>query len=110
MVSVRHPGSMSVRAPGRIKRVPKVERPGSGDDTRHWGPPWTLESSSYFESANRSKKSIELDLGNPANLEVARRLALRADLATSLDLDPIVSFGDESCSQVRHPISYSATP
>lgn len=32
------------------------------------------------------------------------------DLATSLDLDPIVSFGDESCSQVRHPITYSATP
>jgi formyl-CoA transferase len=32
------------------------------------------------------------------------------DLATSLDLEPIVSFGDESCSQVRHPITYSATP
>ena len=32
------------------------------------------------------------------------------DLATSLDLDPIVSFGDEACSQVRHPITYSATP
>jgi crotonobetainyl-CoA:carnitine CoA-transferase CaiB-like acyl-CoA transferase len=60
--------------------VIKVERPGSGDDTRHWGPPWTLESSSYFESANRSKKSIELDLGNPADLEIARRLALRADV------------------------------
>jgi len=32
------------------------------------------------------------------------------DLASSLDLDPIVSFGDEACSQVRHPITYSATP
>src|SRR6476660_5041537 len=60
--------------------VIKVERPGSGDDTRHWGPPWTLESSSYFESANRSKKSIELDLDKPADLEIARRLALRADV------------------------------
>ena len=66
---------------GRIKRVPKVERPGSGDDTRHWGPPWTLDSSSYFESANRSKKSIALDLDKPADLEIARRLALRADVA-----------------------------
>ncbi|MDP3207594.1 MAG: CoA transferase, partial [Rhodoglobus sp.] len=36
-------------------RVIKVERPGVGDDTRQFGPPWAGSSSSYFESANRSK-------------------------------------------------------
>ena len=41
--------------------VIKVERPRVGDDTRRWGPPWTDNSSSYFEAANRSKKSVELD-------------------------------------------------
>ena len=45
-------------------RVIKVERRGVGDDTRRWGPPWTESSSSYFESANRSKRSIELDLAD----------------------------------------------
>ncbi|GAA3836069.1 CoA transferase [Nocardioides panacisoli] len=61
-------------------RVIKVERPGTGDDTRSWGPPWTDMSSSYFECANRSKESIALDLADPADLEVARRLAERADV------------------------------
>jgi crotonobetainyl-CoA:carnitine CoA-transferase CaiB-like acyl-CoA transferase len=60
--------------------VVKVERPGVGDDTRHWGPPWTSSSSSYFESANRSKKSVELDLDDPADLELAHELAGRCDV------------------------------
>lgn len=60
--------------------VIKVERPGVGDDTRHWGPPWSVDSSSYFEAANRSKKSIELDLGDPADLAVAKELAARCDV------------------------------
>ena len=45
--------------------VIKAERPGTGDDTRQWGPPWTETSSSYFECANRSKQSVELDLDDP---------------------------------------------
>jgi crotonobetainyl-CoA:carnitine CoA-transferase CaiB-like acyl-CoA transferase len=60
--------------------VIKVERPGVGDDTRHWGPPWTQASSSYFECANRSKRSIELDLDDPDDLEVAHQLANRCDV------------------------------
>ncbi len=55
--------------------VIKVERPGVGDDTRHWGPPWTATSSSYFECANRSKQSVELDLDDPADLRLAQELA-----------------------------------
>ena len=60
--------------------VIKVERPRVGDDTRHWGPPWTDNSSSYFEAANRSKKSVELDLSDPEDLQLARELARRADV------------------------------
>jgi crotonobetainyl-CoA:carnitine CoA-transferase CaiB-like acyl-CoA transferase len=60
--------------------VVKVERPGQGDDTRHWGPPWTAGSSSYFECANRSKKSVELDLADPADQRLAAELARRADV------------------------------
>ena len=60
--------------------VVKVERPGLGDDTRRWGPPWTATSSSYFECVNRSKQSVELDLKDPRDLELARELARRADV------------------------------
>ncbi|MCR3721943.1 MULTISPECIES: CaiB/BaiF CoA transferase family protein [Prauserella salsuginis group] len=60
--------------------VIKVERPGTGDDTRQWGPPWTETASSYFECANRSKRSVELDLSDPDDLVRARELAARSDV------------------------------
>ncbi|MFC7344317.1 CaiB/BaiF CoA transferase family protein [Saccharopolyspora griseoalba] len=60
--------------------VIKVERPGSGDDTRSWGPPWTEQGSAYFESVNRSKRSINLDLGDEQDLRAARELVARADV------------------------------
>jgi crotonobetainyl-CoA:carnitine CoA-transferase CaiB-like acyl-CoA transferase len=60
--------------------VIKVERPGVGDDTRHWGPPWTEHSSSYFESVNRSKTSLALDLNDPGDRAAAVALAERADV------------------------------
>jgi crotonobetainyl-CoA:carnitine CoA-transferase CaiB-like acyl-CoA transferase len=61
-------------------RVVKVERPGSGDDTRHWGPPFSATGSTYFESVNRNKESVELDLADPDGRALARELALRADV------------------------------
>ena len=61
-------------------RVIKVERPGTGDDTRAFGPPWAGSSSAYFEAANRSKESIALDLADAGDAELARRLATRADV------------------------------
>jgi crotonobetainyl-CoA:carnitine CoA-transferase CaiB-like acyl-CoA transferase len=61
-------------------RVIKVERPGTGDDTRQWGPPWAGSSSSYFESANRSKQSIALDFGDEKDLRTAVALVDRADV------------------------------
>ncbi|WP_308290255.1 CoA transferase [Mumia sp. zg.B53] len=61
--------------------VVKVERPGVGDDTRHWGPPWTaVGTASYFESANRTKRSVTLDLRDEGDLALARRLVRRADV------------------------------
>jgi crotonobetainyl-CoA:carnitine CoA-transferase CaiB-like acyl-CoA transferase len=60
--------------------VVKVERRGVGDDTRTWGPPWTATTSSYFECANRSKQSVELDLDDPEDLALARALAGRSDV------------------------------
>lgn len=60
--------------------VIKVERPGAGDDTRAWGPPWTADSSAYFACANRGKRSVELDLSDPQDLVLAKELAARADV------------------------------
>lgn len=61
-------------------RVVKVERPGAGDETRGWGPPWAGSSSSYFEAANRSKQSIALDFADDGDRALARRLVDRADI------------------------------
>jgi crotonobetainyl-CoA:carnitine CoA-transferase CaiB-like acyl-CoA transferase len=64
--------------------VVKVEQPGVGDDTRSWGPPWWevdgQPTSTYYLGLNRNKRSIALDLGDPADLEMARRLCLDADV------------------------------
>jgi crotonobetainyl-CoA:carnitine CoA-transferase CaiB-like acyl-CoA transferase len=67
--------------------VIKVERPGSGDETRAWGPPWLRDArgaetreSAYFASTNRGKKSITLDLATSEGQGIVRRLAERADV------------------------------
>ena len=61
--------------------VIKVERPGAGDDTRHWGPPHDAEGrATYFEAVNRNKRSVALDLRTEAGRAAARELASRADV------------------------------
>jgi crotonobetainyl-CoA:carnitine CoA-transferase CaiB-like acyl-CoA transferase len=60
--------------------VIKVERPDGGDDTRAWGPPWRGEDATYYLGLNRNKRSLALDLGDPGDVELARRLAGRADV------------------------------
>jgi crotonobetainyl-CoA:carnitine CoA-transferase CaiB-like acyl-CoA transferase len=60
--------------------VVKVERPGAGDDTRAWGPPWRGEDSTYYLGLNRNKRSVALDLADEGDRELARRLAARADV------------------------------
>jgi crotonobetainyl-CoA:carnitine CoA-transferase CaiB-like acyl-CoA transferase len=65
-------------------RVIKVERPGSGDDTRSWGPPWLQsgdnKESAYFLAANRGKESITIDFKDPRGQAVLLKLAAKADI------------------------------
>lgn len=60
--------------------VIKVERPGLGDDTRSWGPPFCSSESAYYLSVNRNKKSITLDLKHPKGVEIVQKLALVSDV------------------------------
>ena len=67
--------------------VVKVERPGAGDDTRSWGPPWLKDQagrdtseSAYYLCANRNKRSVTVDLAKPEGQAIVRSLALEADV------------------------------
>jgi formyl-CoA transferase len=58
----------------------RVERPGVGDETRHWGPPWAGDQSAYYLCTNRNKKSITIDLKKKDGQEIVCRLAQRSDV------------------------------
>src|SRR5690606_30313020 len=63
----------------------KVERPGTGDDTRSWGPPFIeyrdgTHTAAYFHACNRGKRSIAVDFETPQGQEIVRRLAARSDV------------------------------
>jgi crotonobetainyl-CoA:carnitine CoA-transferase CaiB-like acyl-CoA transferase len=67
--------------------VIKVERPGRGDDTRSWGPPFLRDAdggdtseSAYYLSANRGKKSVTIDITSEEGQALVRRLAERSDV------------------------------
>ena len=61
--------------------VIKVEQPGVGDETRHWGPPFAAPGeSAYFVSVNRNKRSITIDLKKPAGIEIIKALAQKSDI------------------------------
>jgi len=60
--------------------VIKVEQPEVGDETRGWGPPFAASEAAYFLAVNRSKRSVALDLKDPADRESALALALRSDV------------------------------
>jgi formyl-CoA transferase/CoA:oxalate CoA-transferase len=61
-------------------RVIKVEQPGMGDDTRHWGPPFLGDESAYFLSINRNKESVCVDFKHPEGRAVLERLLDRGDV------------------------------
>ena len=67
--------------------VIKVERPGEGDDTRKWGPPYLkgadgkdTTQSAYYLSSNRNKRSITIDIGRPEGQALARRIIAKCDI------------------------------
>ncbi|WP_413806378.1 CaiB/BaiF CoA transferase family protein [Streptomyces sp. OE57] len=67
--------------------VIKIERPGTGDDTRSWGPPFLsdtegdpTEESAYYLGANRAKRSLTVDISSPRGQEIIRALAAEADI------------------------------
>ena len=67
--------------------VIKIERPGCGDDTRSWGPPWLRDAdgnetdqSAYFLAANRNKRSVTLNLAHGDGQQILRELALKSDI------------------------------
>ena len=60
--------------------VVKVERPGTGDDTRTWGPPFVGGDATYFLSVNRNKRSVALDLADPGTRDEIVELVRRADI------------------------------
>jgi crotonobetainyl-CoA:carnitine CoA-transferase CaiB-like acyl-CoA transferase len=64
--------------------VTKIERPGHGDDTRHWGPPWHGEGdervAAYFLSCNRGKQSAAIDFSHPEGAALVRKLAEQSDI------------------------------
>ena len=81
--------------------VIKIERPGTGDDTRQWGPPWlagehgaSTGESAYFLSANRNKRSVTIDLAQPGGQDLIRALAARCDvLVENFKVGDLAQFG-----------------
>ena len=92
--------------------VIKVERPGHGDDTRQWGPPFLddrdgreTSDSAYFLGCNRGKKSITLDIAAPEGRAIAKSLALRCDvLVENFKVDDLARHGlDYATLASEHP-------
>jgi crotonobetainyl-CoA:carnitine CoA-transferase CaiB-like acyl-CoA transferase len=83
--------------------VIKIERPGAGDDTRHWGPPWFGEGqarvAAYFLSCNRGKKSAAIDFSKPEGAALVRRLAAEADvIVENFKVGGLEKFGLDAAS------------
>jgi formyl-CoA transferase len=91
--------------------VVKVERPGSGDPTRTWGPPFREGESAYYLSVNRGKRSVAIDLGDANGREVAQRLALSADVVLESFLPggaDRLGLGYEALSAARPGLVYTS--
>jgi formyl-CoA transferase len=83
--------------------VTKIERPGAGDDTRHWGPPWHGEGAkrvaAYFLSANRGKKSAAIDFAQAEGAALVRDLAANADVVVeNFKVGGLAKFGLDAAS------------
>ncbi|GAA4005280.1 CoA transferase [Sphingomonas humi] len=89
--------------------VIKIERPGAGDDTRHWGPPWHDEGeervAAYFLAANRGKRSAAIDLASAEGAEQVARLADRSDVVVeNFKVGALARYGlDSATLRKRNP-------
>ena len=72
--------------------VIKIEIPGRGDDTRQWGPPFVKDESAYYLSINRNKRSLTLNLKDPAGRDIFMKLAKDADVVVE-NFTPALSTG-----------------
>ncbi|WP_040488366.1 CaiB/BaiF CoA transferase family protein [Fodinicurvata sediminis] len=96
--------------------VIKIERPGEGDDTRRWGPPYVRnadgsdsDASAYYLSSNRNKRSLTIDIAKPEGQELARRLIADCDiLAENFKVGGLKKYGldYDSVKQIRPDIIY----
>ncbi|MCR3816217.1 CoA transferase, partial [Pseudomonas aeruginosa] len=96
--------------------VIKIERPGSGDDTRAWGPPFLKDAegndtseAAYYLSANRNKKSVTVDFTQPEGQRIVRELAAKADiLLENFKVGGLKAYGldYESLKQVNPKLIY----
>lgn len=90
--------------------VIKVERPGLGDDTRAWGPPYDAQGvATYFNAINRNKRSVTVDLATPAGVARARELVAGADIVVE-NFRPgtmeRLGLGYEDLRQIRPDLIY----
>ena len=86
--------------------VIKVERPGTGDQSRGWGPPFVCGESAYFLAANRNKRSIVLDYDDAHDAQILQRLIASADvfLSNQPSLDSLHRRGlDPETLRSKHP-------
>ena len=92
--------------------VIKVERPGEGDDTRHWGPPFMQDAqgrdtdqASYFTCTNRNKRAITVNLADPRGQALVRQLALQSDvLVENFKVGGLAGYGlDYASLKVLNP-------
>ena len=86
--------------------VLKIERPGAGDDTRHWGPPWHERNgetvAAYFLSANRGKRSAAIDFATEEGASIVRDLARKADVVVeNFKVGGLAKFGLDANSFLK---------
>ena len=96
--------------------VIKVERPGVGDDTRHWGPPFVKDAeghdtaeTAYFICINRNKRSITIDISKPEGQEIIRQLAKESDVVIeNYKVGDLAKYGldYESLKKVKSDLIY----
>ena len=92
--------------------VVKVERPGAGDDTRHWGPPFLQDAdgndttqASYYTACNRNKRSVTIDMATEEGQQLVRQMALKADvLVENFKVGGLARYGlDHATLRVLNP-------